>query len=205
MICCKNKQDEDIIKSLRSHGWVKELSNQKKIENKYKEINKNFFFINSGFNLRPTDIQAAIGLSQFKSLNNFIKIRKINRNKIIKKITTDKRWNNQVSFVEKKDNSEPSWFGLAMLINKKFRHRKKLILHQLDKLGIENRPIISGNFLKQPALRKYKISQKSNDFPNANYVHEYCLHVGLENKIMSRIDIEKFVNIFFKSFALQNK
>ena len=110
MICCKNKQDEDIIKSLRSHGWVKELSNQKKIENKYKEINKNFFFINSGFNLRPTDIQAAIGLSQFKSLNNFIKIRKINRNKIIKKITTDKRWNNQVSFVEKKDNSEPSWF-----------------------------------------------------------------------------------------------
>ena len=200
MICCKNKQDEDIIKSLRSHGWVKELSNQKKIENKYKEINKNFFFINSGFNLRPTDIQAAIGLSQFKSLNNFIKIRKINRNKIIKKITTDKRWNNQVSFVEKKDNSEPSWFGLAMLINKKFRHRKNLILHQLDKLGIENRPIISGNFLKQPALRKYNISQKAKNFPNANHVHEYGLFVGIKNKIMSQDETNKFTNIFFKSF-----
>mgnify|MGYP006169020229 FL=1 len=200
MICCNNKQDEDIIKSLRSHGWTKDLSNQRKIERKFKEINKNFFFINSGFNFRPTDIQAAIGLSQFKSLNNFINIREINRNKIIKKLTTDKRWDEQVSFVKKDYNVKPSWFGLSMLFNKKFKKSKKLILNRLDKLGIENRPIISGNFLKQPALRKYNIKQKSKDFPNANYVHEYGLHVGLENKIMNRIEIEKFVNIFFKSF-----
>ena len=205
MICCKNQQDEDIIKSLRSHGWTKDLSNQRQIEKQFKDINKSFFFINSGFNFRPTDIQAAIGLSQFNSLNNFIKIRKVNRNKIIKKIMTDKRWNNQVRFVEKNDNIEPSWFGLAMLLNKKFKHKKKLILNKLDKLGIENRPIISGNFLKQPALRKYNINQKSKNFPNANHVHEYGLFVGLKNKIMSQIETEKFANIFFKSFTLQNK
>ena len=200
MICCKNQQDEDIIKSLRSHGWIKDLSNQRQVEKQFKDINKSFFFINSGFNFRPTDIQAAIGLSQFNSLNNFIKIRKVNRNKIIKKIMTDKRWNNQVRFVEKNDNIEPSWFGLAMLFNKKFKHKKNLILNKLDKLGIENRPIISGNFLKQPALRKYNINQKSKNFPNANYVHEYGLFVGLKNKIMSQIETEKFANIFFKSF-----
>ena len=201
MICCKNKQDEDIIKSLRSHGWTKDLSNQRKIEKKFKEINKNFFFINSGFNFRPTDIQAAIGLSQFKSLNNFIKVRDINRNKIIKKLTTDKRWDYQVRFIEKNNNVKPSWFGLSMLINEQFKHNKKLILNRLDKLGIENRPIISGNLLKQPALRKYNISQKSENFPNANYVHEYGLHLGLKNKIMSRAETEKFANIFFKSFT----
>ena len=116
MICCKNKQDEDIIKSLRSHGWIKDLSSQKKMEKKFKKINKNFFFINSGFNFRPTDIQAAIGLSQFKSLNNFIKIRKINRNKIIQKITTDKKWDNQVRFVEKSDN--PSYYKILKAIKK---------------------------------------------------------------------------------------
>ena len=202
MICCKNQQDEDIIKSLRSHGWIKDLSNQRQIEKQFKDINKNFFFINSGFNFRPTDIQAAIGLSQFNSLNNFIKIRKVNRNKIIKKIMTDKRWDNQVRFVEKNDNIEPSWFGLAMLFNKKFKHKKNLILNKLDKLGIENRPIISGNFLKQPALRKYNINQKSKNFPNANYVHEYGLFVGLKSKIMSQIETEKFANIFFKSFIV---
>ena len=174
---------------------------KKKIEEKFNKINKNFFFINSGFNFRPTDIQAAIGLSQFKSLNNFIKVRDINRNKIIKKLTTDKRWDCQVRFIEKNNNVKPSWFGLSMLINEQFKHNKKLILDRLDKLGIENRPIISGNLLKQPALRKYNISQKSENFPNANYVHEYGLHLGLKNKIMSRSETEKFANIFFKSFT----
>jgi len=201
MICCKNKQDEDIIKSLRSHGWVKDLSNQKKLEKKHKDINKNFFFVNSGFNLRPTDVQAAIGLSQFQSLNSFIKIRKINREKIIKKIKIDKRWKNQVSFIEKNNNVEPSWFGLPMLFNKKFKYKKKSILNKLDKLGIENRPIISGNFLKQPALKKYNINQKVKNFPNANHVHEFGLFVGIKNKIMSQIEVKKFANIFFKSFT----
>ena len=198
MICCKNKQDEGIIKALRSHGWSKD---QGKLVKKFEKINKNYLFINSGFNLRPTDIQAAIGLSQFKSLNNFIKVRKINRKIIIKKIISDKRWKNQVNFLEKNDNVEPSWFGLIMLLNKKLKNKKKLILDKLDKLGIENRPIISGNFLKQPALRKYKISQKSRNFPNASYVHEYGFFVGLKNKIMSSIEAKKFANIFFKSFG----
>ena len=200
MICCKNKEDENIIKSLRSHGWAKDLSNQKKIENKFKKINKNFLFINSGFNLRPTDIQAAIGLSQFNSLNDFIKVRKINRDKIIRKLTLDKKWKNQVSFVNNSNNIKPSWFGLSMILNKKYKNKRNQIFNKLDKLGIENRPIISGNFLQQPALIKYSLKQKSNDFPNANFVHEHGLFVGLKNQILSQMETKKFANIFFKAF-----
>tara|TARA_B100000959_G_C14969897_1_gene619255 strand:- start:208 stop:1455 length:1248 start_codon:yes stop_codon:yes gene_type:complete len=200
MICCKNKEDENIIKSLRSHGWAKDLSNQKKIEKKFKTINKKFLFINSGFNFRPTDIQAAIGLSQFKSLNNFIKTRSINKNKIIKKLLKDDRWKNQVYFVKKGKNHKPSWFGISMLLNKKYKNKRDQVLNKLDKLGIENRPIIGGNFLKQPALNGYDIKQKSKDFPNANYVHEYGFFVGLKNKVLSNNEANKFANIFFNSF-----
>ena len=202
MICCKNKEDEDIIKSLRSHGWAKHLSNQKKIENKYKYINKKFLFINSGFNLRPTDIQAAIGLSQFKSLNGFIKNKNYNRKKIIRSLISDKRWKNQVEFVENDKSITPSWFGLTMLINPKFKNNKKKIINKLDKLGIENRPIIGGNFLKQPALKKYNLKQKSNNFPNANYVHEFGLFVGLKNNPLSSLETKRFINIFFKAFEI---
>ena len=201
MICCKSKEDENIIKSLRSHGWAKDLSNQKNIEKRFNKINKKFLFINSGFNLRPTDIQAAIGLSQFKSLNNFIIVRKKNRDKIIKILEKDKRWEDQVSFVKNDKHVSPSWFGLSMLINKKFKRNKKIIIDRLDKLGIENRPIIGGNFLKQPALIKYNLKQSSNNFPNANHVHEYGLFVGLKNKILTLSETKKFANIFFKSFA----
>ena len=200
MICCKNKEDENIIKSLRSHGWAKDLSNQKKIENKNKTVNKNFLFINSGFNLRPTDIQAAIGLSQFNSLESFIKIRNFNRNKIIKKLTSDKRWSKQVSFVNADSNTKASWFGLSMLLNKKYKKFKDKIFNNLDKLGIENRPIISGNFLRQPAIKKYNFRQKSINFPNSNFVHDHGLFVGLKHKILNDKDVLKFADIFFKSF-----
>ena len=203
MICCKNKEDENIIRSLRCHGWARDLKNQKEIEKKYSNINKKFLFVNSGFNFRPTDIQAAIGLSQFNSLEEFINIRKINRNKIINKLLSDKRWNYQVEFVKENEKVKPSWFGLSMLINKRFKRNKDLILKRLDKLGIESRPIIGGNFLKQPALKKYNIKQKSKDFPNANYIHEHGFFVGLGSKIINQNQIAKFVHIFFKSFDIK--
>ena len=87
-----------------------------------------------------------------------------------------------------------------MLLNKKFVLNKELILSRMDKFGIESRPIISGNFLKHPALKKYNINQKAEDFPNANYIHQHGFFVGLKNKILSRIECKNFVNIFFKSF-----
>ena len=78
MITCNNKTDYEILKSLRSHGW----SRDKKISNKYPNLDPRYIFINSGFNLRPTDIQAAIGINQFKKLDKFKKIRIINRDKL---------------------------------------------------------------------------------------------------------------------------
>ena len=58
MIVCNSKEDYKIIHTLRAHGWDRGLGNNK----------KNFNFINSGFNLRPTEIVAAIGYSQFKKI-----------------------------------------------------------------------------------------------------------------------------------------
>ena len=63
MITCNNKTDYEILKSLRSHGW----SRDKKISNKYPNLDPRYIFINSGFNLRPTDIQAAIELTNLKN------------------------------------------------------------------------------------------------------------------------------------------
>ena len=89
-----------------------------------------------------------------------------------------------------------------LTLNEKFKYNKKLILGRLDKLGIESRPIIGGNFLKQPAVLKYNIKQKSKDFPNANYVHDHGFLVGLNNEILSKTETKKFANIFFNSFKI---
>ena len=72
MICCKNKNDYDIIKSMRSHGWSRGTSYEKKY-NTNNSLDKKFVFFNSGYNLRPTEITATIGLIQFKKLELFFR------------------------------------------------------------------------------------------------------------------------------------
>ena len=66
MVICKTKEDYDILRMLRSHGWSRGVDKKKK---------NNFNFINSGFNLRPTDIVASIGLSQLKKIKDLIRLR----------------------------------------------------------------------------------------------------------------------------------
>src|SRR6056300_484337 len=63
MICCKDRNDYNIIKSLRPHGWSRGTSYENKIYKKNKFLDKKFIFFNFGYNLSPTEISAAIGLS----------------------------------------------------------------------------------------------------------------------------------------------
>jgi len=200
MICCKSKEDLNILQALRSHGWSKNTLNQKKYEKENKKLNKNFLFVNSGFNLRPTDIQAAIGLSQFKKLNYFIKMRDLNRKTIIKSISDDKKWTNQVKFIQPNKDLKVSWFGIPMILNKRYENKKNIILNKLDSEGIENRPIISGNFTKQPALKKYNLNKKYLKYPNADIVHDLGVFIGLKIKKITNDELLKFKTKFFSAF-----
>ena len=133
MIACKKKEDYDLLKTLRAHGWDRDLSKNK---------NKEFNFINSGFNLRPLEVSAAIGLSQFKRLPNMMSIRTHNRNNIIKTLKKSNNWNEQFTFFNPRDNLKPSWFGLPLLINPKFKKKKVKFLKFLNRNNLETRPII---------------------------------------------------------------
>ena len=99
MICCKSNADYEIIKSLRAHGWSRGLKDEKKIALANKHLDKRFIFYNSGYNLRPTDITASIGLSQFKDLNKFIKQRSKNRSKILKNFKENYKLSKVLTFI----------------------------------------------------------------------------------------------------------
>ena len=76
MVVCNSFEDYQLLLSMRAHGWSRNLKLHKNIEKKYPSLDKRFIFLNSGFNLRPTDISASIGNSQFNRLNTFISVRK---------------------------------------------------------------------------------------------------------------------------------
>ncbi len=184
MIVCKNELDYNILKSLRSHGWSRNTIFHKKFKNRYKDLDENFLFINSGYNLRPTEIQAAIGHNQFKRINYFKKIRTANRNKIIDYLKKLKDWDNQFEFIQNPKSINPSWFGLPILLNKKFIKKKKTFLNFLKKNGIENRPIISGNFMNQPSSNLYKLNKKIK-LSNADEIEKRGFFIGLHTKKIS--------------------
>ena len=127
MVTCNNKEDYEILFTLRSHGWLgglmsypRNLSSYKKYINKYPKLDPRYIFSNSGFNVRPMDITAAIGLNQFKKLDQFKSSRNKNRSKILNKLISSKNWKNQFKFIQPRKNLDPSWMVLPILVNKKY-------------------------------------------------------------------------------------
>jgi CDP-6-deoxy-D-xylo-4-hexulose-3-dehydrase len=189
MVVCKTKEDYNILFALRSHGWLggtrfykRNLSLYKKYAKENPDLDSRYIFINSGFNLRPTDIQGAIAHNQFKRLNTLKQKRNYNRNLIIKKLKSSSKWKDQFRFIDVPKNIKPSWMGLPILINKKFREKKSKFISYLDSKGIETRPIISGNFLNHPAAKLYNLGKNGFLLKNSQEVQELGFLIGLHTK-----------------------
>lgn len=198
MICCKDKNDYNIIKSLRSHGWSRGTSFENEIYKKNKFLDKRFIFFNSGFNLRPTEVSAAIGHNQFKRMDKLMKIRNINRKKIINSLLNNSYLKNKIDFYYENKFVNPSWFGLSIKILIKNFNKNKII-KKLENNGIETRPIISGNFANQPAAKLYGISLNQK-FPNTDKVYNSSFFIGLPTKQINNKFLKKIVSAFEKSF-----
>ena len=74
---------------------------------------------------------------------------------------------------------------------------KNQIIRKIEKNGIETRPIISGNFLNQPSVKKYKLSK--DKMKNAEYVNKNGFFIGLPTSIIKSSNLKKIVKAFEKS------
>ena len=193
MVVCKNIEDYKILKSLRSHGWVRDIEISKKFPN----LDPRYIFVNSGFNLRPTDIQAAIGLSQFNRLEIFKKNRHHNRLKIIESLKKDKRWNNQFYFLDVPKNIKPSYMVFPIFLNSNLKHKKKRFINTIEKNGLQTRPVISGSFVNQPATKLYALNEKKKKFKGANIIEQLGFVIGLHTKKITHKQIDFIKNSLF--------
>ena len=106
-----------------------------------------------------------------------------------------KKWNNQFSFFNPRKNLDPSWFGFPLMINKNKIKSKKKFLNFLNRNHIETRPIISGNFINQPAIKKYKIKYKRTDLKNSQDIEDRGFFIGLPTEILDRSKINRITII----------
>jgi CDP-6-deoxy-D-xylo-4-hexulose-3-dehydrase len=197
MIVCNNKKDYEILLALRSHGWSRGKGVYEKNAKKYPNLDSRYIFINSGFNLRPTDIQAAIANNQFKRLETFRKIRSANKNKIINLLKKDKRWNNQFKFVEYSKKIQASYMVLPILIDKKFIYKKKKFLNFLEKKGLETRPILSGSFVNQPSSKLFNLNPDNKQFKGAQEIQDLGFVIGLHTRNIKTPTVKFIIDLLF--------
>ena len=189
MICAKSNKDADVIRTLRSHGWHRAISNKKSYS---------WSFINSGFNLRPTDISASIGNSQIKKLKNIIKIRQENFKLIRNALLEDKNFLDKFNIIEGDSNNSIVWFGIPIILKSTKKNYKKKVTNKLNKLGIDTRPLISGNFAKQPAIKLYKL-KINNDLKNADFIDRNSFFIGLHNTKTSMKTVQFIKKALYES------
>lgn len=186
IISTNNYELYDLMKMKRSHGLARESIKHKEYSKKYSQISEQFLFITDGYNFRNHEICAVLGLSQLKRLDKYIKIRNKNYINFIKLIEKypDK-------FVVPKFYSTCSNFCFPLIC--KTKQIADNLRKNFDKFGIEHRPIISGNLLRQPYLKNYKITTNKNTLI-VDFIHDNGIYLG-NNQFIGNKELNYLKNI----------
>ena len=177
-----------VMQSVRSHGWIRHRSDKEEIAKQSGKDDPNFVFNYSGYNLRMSEPQAAMGIEQFKKLDKFIKQRQRNAHKFLAIVSEDMIEEIKTPIVSY--NAESSWFGMPVIIKNCNRYRLKSIKNTLKQQGIESRPFLAGNFASQPVMNKYNHTIYG-EMTNTEMLESCALalpcHQSLDEKDMEKI------------------
>jgi len=116
-----------------------------------------YIYSHIGYNLKVTDMQAAVGVAQLKKLPGFIEQRRKNFAVLYKGL---EKFNTFFILPEATPNSAPSWFGFPVLLKETAPFTREEFVRFLDAKKIATRMLFGGNLLKQPAYEgiRYRIS-----------------------------------------------
>ena len=204
-----NVKDYQKGKIIRSWGRYSSIISENDLKKRFnykinhKIYDKKFVFIEQGYNLEPSELGAAFGLSQLDKLKQNIKIRQINYMILKKFFNNYKRY---FKFIDNKSIITTTLLAFPILIKKNpYFDRYKLQIF-LEKNGIQTRPIFSGNFLRQPAFKDINYKSINKKFYNADYVTNNGLMFGLHHGLNIK-DID-YIKLTFKKFlenTIKNK
>lgn len=192
MVVCNDDDDYELIKCLRAHGWSRSLKDKDKIQEQFPDIDPRFTFVNLGYNVRPMEIQAAMGIDQLHKLKLKNDNRKINYNNIKSKLEMNPI-GNFISFPKEIDGGDIAWFGVTMFLGEHIKLSD--YLNYLTSNGVENRPIITGNMIRQPVIKDFYPELNPLDFKGAEKCHYRGCFIGLPSNLMSNELVEELVDI----------
>lgn len=107
-----------------------------------------YIYSHIGFNLKVTDMQAAIGLNQLRKADKFVAARRENHRILAKKM---EEFSSHFILPEATENANPSWFGYLLTVRPESKLNRNDIVRYLEEQKIGTRLLFAGNLLKQPA------------------------------------------------------
>lgn len=189
MVCTNNSKLNDILLSIRSHGWDRDLNkdSQKEWRERWNvdDFRAQYTFYYPGMNLRSTDLQARIGLNQVKKIENFSKIRNNNFFKYIDKLKSS----DNILKLEQRSGDFISSFCFPII-----NDNKPNIVKALVENNIETRPLIAGSIGKNPFWQRYANKGMILDTPNCDLIDKSGFYVP-NHQDLSDEDIARVVNI----------
>tara|TARA_B100001964_G_scaffold215919_1_gene254721 strand:+ start:460 stop:1620 length:1161 start_codon:yes stop_codon:yes gene_type:complete len=160
-----------LCKSLRNHGWTRDQEDGSSI---YQKKDDDFFeayrFILPGYNVRPTELQGAIGKVQLNKLDDFLKVRRENAKHFVELFKNDTR------FIIQKEVGTSSWFCFTMIVDPHSDMKREVTLDVLKDAEIEYRIITGGNFLRHDVIKYF--DYQATKSVNADIVHDNGFFVG---------------------------
>lgn len=193
-ICTNDNQLDIMLQLVRSHGWDRNLTEEKQLKMRIEHnVNSTFYsrytFYDLGYNLRTTEINGFIGNLQLSFIDEIVKKRRDNFMKMAIPIyaRTDKYYPIKFDHIDFLSN-----FAVPVICKSK-EIRDELVEKCKDK--VEIRPVVGGDMVMQPFFRKYIPNADSFINPNAKLIHEQGLYFG-NNPELTEQEMRQIINIF---------
>jgi CDP-6-deoxy-D-xylo-4-hexulose-3-dehydrase len=172
----------DLCFALRAHGWSRNLRLEEFLDIDNSQVDPRFCFVIPGYNVRSTDVNAAIGLEQLKKFDLLLDSR---RRLAQGRVSTLSEITQLVRVPGSQQNPGHSWMAFPMLFNS-YESKKKVQI-ELERVGIETRPIIVGNLLRHPLAKNLNLSSSQRNLPFCDEVFNCGIMIGL-NPATSQVD-----------------
>jgi CDP-6-deoxy-D-xylo-4-hexulose-3-dehydrase len=155
-----------------------------------------YLFTEIGYNLKPTDLQAAIGVAQMDKLPGFIAKRKKHFRLIYDGL---RRYEEHLILPTHHPKADPSWFAFPIAVRPGAPFTRKQITRFLENRNIETRYLFSGNILQQPGYRHIE-RRVVGGLPNSDIVLKSAFFVGVYPGL-DEVRIEYMLDAFHDFFA----
>jgi len=155
-----------------------------------------YVYSHIGYNLKVTDMQAAIGLAQLGKLEQFINQRKANFQKLYQALEA---YQERLILPRPTPQSDPAWFGFVLTVKEEAGFTRNELTRFLEANRIETRNLFSGNLLRQPAFMDIE-HRLVGDLTNTDIIMERTFFIGVYPGI-NEAQIEYIGSVFERFLA----